>query len=246
MKRSTNILIALLLALVMSISAATAFSAAAAVKGKITVSSVKAKAGRTVTVTVTMDTNPGIATADFELVFDTDVLTLTNVKDEGFIKANDAQYAGPAHSDNLVSPYHLSWCNDLATANTTKTGKMVTLTFAIAANAQPGDYTISVASGAELYDYNTKPVDFAFVSGIVTVVPTSAYILGDVDGNESVTLVDASLIQRRLANLVITGIFNEKSADVDGNGSLTIEEATFIQRFVTKMNTPYKIGEFVV
>lgn len=66
-------------------------------------------------------------------------------------------------------------------------------------------------------------------------------ILGDVDGDNEVSIIDATLIQRKLVEMPVS-IFNELAADVDGNG-LDITDATYIQRFLAEIQTPYKIGE---
>ena len=241
MKRNAKMLLAVLLMLAVTVSAVSGLSAAAAVKGRITVGSAKVQAGKSVTVTVTMDVNPGIATADFELMFDTDALTLTAVKDEGFIPSDDAHYAGPAHSDQLVSPYHLSWCNDIATSNITKTGKLVTLTFTAAENAKPGEYSIAVVpESAELYDCNTKPVAFDFTAGTITVKRS---ILGDVDGDGAVTTADATFILRKVSQEAIPFTIDDAVADADGNGQITPMDATYIQRWLADLQSNDNIGK---
>ena len=233
----------LVLVLVITASAAACVSVSAAAKGEITIDSVRTNAGKTVELTVIMTVNPGIATVDFEVEFDDDILTLTAVKDEGFIAASEAQYAGPAHSDNLVSPYHLSWCNDVATADITKTGEMVTLTFKVDANAPDGDYAVSIIpDSAEIYDCHTKPVDFEFIDGTVTIVSEPTVILGDSDSDSLVTIFDATAIQRYLAEIPVQD-FNEAAADADEDGGITIFDATAIQRYLAEMISNENIGK---
>lgn len=70
-----------------------------------------------------------------------------------------------------------------------------------------------------------------------------SHIGGDADGDGYVTILDATKVQRVLAD------FDEEDVDavrirgdVDGNG-LDIFDATSIQRFLADMDNPYDIGE---
>ncbi|MBQ3265478.1 MAG: hypothetical protein IJH07_06845 [Ruminococcus sp.] len=57
-------------------------------------------------------------------------------------------------------------------------------------------------------------------------------LLGDVDGDGDVTIIDATLIQRHLAGITIPFEFNETVADVDKDGSATIIDVTVLQRWL--------------
>lgn len=79
------------------------------------------------------------------------------------------------------------------------------------------------------------------------VLPVSAaesYIRGDADGDGEVTILDATAIQRRIADFA-TASFDEKAADVDGDG-LNIIDATSIQRFLADLGNIYHINETVI
>lgn len=69
------------------------------------------------------------------------------------------------------------------------------------------------------------------------------YLRGDADGDGKITILDATAIQRKLANLS-NASFNEKAADVDGSG-LDITDATMIQRYLVNLEDPYHINEYV-
>ncbi len=69
-------------------------------------------------------------------------------------------------------------------------------------------------------------------------------LLGDVDGDGSVTIVDATMIQRHLASLS-TSAYHEEVADTDGDGKVTILDATAIQRFLAELDCPDGIGEAI-
>ena len=75
----------------------------------------------------------------------------------------------------------------------------------------------------------------------INVIKPISFICGDVDGDNEVSIIDATLIQRKLVEMPVS-TFNELVADVDGNG-LDITDATYIQRYLAEIPTPYKIGE---
>ena len=70
----------------------------------------------------------------------------------------------------------------------------------------------------------------------------SSNILGDVDGDGEVTIIDATCIQRKLASIP-TATFIEAVADADGDGELTIIDATVIQRHLAQLSAPEGIGK---
>ena len=82
------------------------------------------------------------------------------------------------------------------------------------------------------------------VNGIAADEPPVRLVLGDVDGDGSVTIVDATMIQRHLASLS-TSAYHEEVADTDGDGKVTILDATAIQRFLAELDCPDGIGEAI-
>ena len=75
------------------------------------------------------------------------------------------------------------------------------------------------------------------------IVESLPAILGDVDGDGEVTILDATFIQRYLADLPIPFEFNEAIADVDGEDGVTIIDATYIQRWLADLDCPKGIGQ---
>ena len=57
-----------------------------------------------------------------------------------------------------------------------------------------------------------------------------ACAVGDADGDGMITVLDATRIQRALADLIPTGELNTVACDTDGDGSITILDATRIHR----------------
>ena len=81
-----------------------------------------------------------------------------------------------------------------------------------------------------------------------TEAPTDApeaFLLGDVDDDEEVTVLDATYIQRYDAGFR-TPMSEEVillRGDVDGDGEVGVIDATYIQRYNAGFSTPYPIGE---
>lgn len=82
-----------------------------------------------------------------------------------------------------------------------------------------------------------------------TEAPTEVSVkyLGDVDGDGTVTAIDATLIQRHLC-YIKTMISDEMimMGDVDGDGIITIIDVSFIMRYLATIEVPYPIGEPII
>ena len=76
---------------------------------------------------------------------------------------------------------------------------------------------------------------------VITNPDPVTYMIGDADGDEIITVCDATVIQRVLASMDVFH-FVEVAADIDKNG-LDITDATKIQRFLADYNDLYRIGE---
>ena len=91
------------------------------------------------------------------------------------------------------------------------------------------------------YKRSTAEV-YAFLNRFEFVELSEEEYLGDVDGDGSVSIIDATCIQRHLASLPVA-FYNESAADTDGDGSVTIIDATCIQRWLASLPCPNGIGE---
>ena len=72
---------------------------------------------------------------------------------------------------------------------------------------------------------------------------STALILGDADLDGEVTVLDATHIQRYLADLEELSDDAMKTADADEDGSVTILDATVIQRWLADLTVDHPIGE---
>lgn len=70
------------------------------------------------------------------------------------------------------------------------------------------------------------------------------YYLGDADWDDNITAMDATKIQRHLAEMLgPNDPINKRAADVDGDGEVTILDVTIIQRYLAQFSVAYPIGE---
>ena len=73
--------------------------------------------------------------------------------------------------------------------------------------------------------------------------PDEDIICGDADGNGQITIMDATCMQRYLADLSVNS-FCYDAANLSGS-VLTIMEATYIQRYLAEFTVPYDIGGII-
>ena len=77
----------------------------------------------------------------------------------------------------------------------------------------------------------------------VPFIPIEGDILGDIDSNGDVMIVDATYIQRHIAGIPIPYTLNETIADTDADGTVTVMDATYIQRWLANLKSNDNIGK---
>lgn len=92
------------------------------------------------------------------------------------------------------------------------------------------DDTVVLADNAEVADSYGRMILLVNL----TTQPKSPILLGDVDGDGEVTVLDATAIQRKLAYLTVEP-YIEEAADVNGDGNVSIFDATAIQRMLANL-----------
>ena len=200
------------------------FTCVSAATGKELALSVETKqvtAGSSFDVTVSITENPGIAALRLSIAYDTDVLTLTDVKDAGLL--------GDVTLDNVnSSPYKVVWINGDTAENITSTGKILTLTFKAKniTEETSASVNVSLASANDCLDKDLNKVTLAVSGGDITVSPAEI-LKGDVDGNGIVDEADAI---RVLYYYVDGGTYYpvNQSVDFDGNGVENSDDAVYL------------------
>lgn len=97
--------------------------------------------------------------------------------------------------------------------------------------------TLGVWYGSYGYEYaKEQNIPYVLLNGVK---------LGDVDGDETVSISDVTSIQRYLAELeMLEGIYLH-AADTNQDGTLDISDATAIQMYLAEYDIEYPIGEVI-
>ena len=103
------------------------------------------------------------------------------------------------------------------------------------------DYWKCPKCGKYFIKFGSRLVEANYPDDMI-IDATGPYLLGDADGDGEVSSIDVTLIQRKMADMDISGGFCRKAADVDRNDEIEIIDGTYIQRHLAMMETPYLIG----
>ena len=194
---------------------------------QIVVESKTTSAGSTVAVNISIANNPGFVTMGIQVAYDSN-LTLLSVSDTGFVP-------GQMFSTEIENPQPLYWANPTATADCTVNGKIATLTFKVADNAEEGEYHIRVSYDYDNYDiYNQsgEAVQFATVNGTLTVTDV---VYGDVNGDGRVNNLDGMVLMRHLAKWPsYPASMISPGADVNADGRINNLDGMILMRHLAK------------
>jgi hypothetical protein len=193
----------------------------------IQVESKSGNAGGTVQVPVVIANNPGIVSMSLTITYDECVLTLVEVNDTELI-------GGALHSDNLSSPYQLTWANDTIKEDIVENGSVVILVFKIADDAPNGDYSVEVSYDYENYDilnYSGASVYFHTVEGVINI---RDFLYGDVNSDGRVNNLDRQILTRYLAKWedYPASVIDMNAADVNNDGSVNNLDRQILTRYL--------------
>lgn len=95
-----------------------------------------------------------------------------------------------------------------------------------------GYCTAGVTNVVYLYESDIKPIE-------------ETVILGDVNLDGTVNVVDATLVQKASADIVVLDGNSKISADVNEDGSIDVKDATVIQKYIAGIDTETRAGKEV-
>lgn len=102
-------------------------------------------------------------------------------------------------------------------------GDVFTMTLNIPSGMAEGEYPIELTE-MELTDTNNKSYAVEYYRGTLIV---SDYTVGDANGDDKVTMADASMVTNKFLGNATEGIVM-KAADVNGDGKITMADASII------------------
>ena len=166
------------------------------------------------------------------------------IADEAFSDCSDLEAVTIPDSVVYIGAYAFDSCENLASvtipASVTTIGN-----FAFGYSFDYDNDDMIKAEGFSIQGYNgTAAEQYANDNGLTFISlgdKPSGMILGDADNDGEVTILDATVIQRHIAELS-TESFNEAAADADQDGMVTIMDATSIQRHIAELPTNENIG----
>lgn len=187
----------------------------------IVIDDVDIVAGETATVDIALKNNPGIASMRIEVSFDSEILTLTDVK---FNSEMGGQYMLPS---SYKSPVILNW---VGTADAEGDFVFVTLTFKVSENANVGGVTnISISYDEEdVYDITETNINFVTEGGALTVIN---YLPGDINNDGTINNKDITRLLKYLSNWDVE--VNENALDVNGDGSVNNKDVTRLLKYMS-------------
>lgn len=101
----------------------------------------------------------------------------------------------------------------------------------------------AIHEGSEIFTFTTE-------NGISATVETSngdtqSALLGDVNGDGIITVVDVTAVQRYIAQMDSLMDVYVSAADVNGDGTVDIIDATVLQKYLAEFELPYPIGQTI-
>lgn len=229
MKKIISIIVAIVLVMSIAITATYASNSnvkttSASSTPEFVVESTSGKVGETVSVNIMVKNNPGITALQLNVSYSEKNLQLTSIENGGLF--NDAI----THSKLDKNPIIISWYSS-SSEDESANGCLATLKFKILDGAT--DSNISITYDEEnVFNSAFNNVKFNTTPGAVSV---NSFMLGDVDDDGRVSIMDATMIQRHIAQLTTISEERIKSADTDKDGKVSIMDATVIQRFIAQL-----------
>ena len=114
---------------------------------------------------------------------------------------------------------------------------MLDLTFVVNPDAS-GTAVVEIPTDSNEYDFvfargnDTTIINAATVNGALDI---ASLVLGDVDENGKVNVIDANLIRRYAARLVELNGTQLLAADVNGDGKVNVIDANLVRRYVAHL-----------
>lgn len=203
--------------------------------------------GSKVTVLYKLNSNMGVVDGQWTVKYDTSKLKF-NMDDN---KADGKQTIMPSQT-NLI---HNAYSNVIKGTFTNPQDPTqyngdtyISLTFEVIGSGTASVYldteylTVGYVKNNKLHQAsvvdNSKVCDVTGIAGFenVSVKGTTAFvgdvILGDVDMDGDITVIDATEVQKYVAQLVVFTNDQMTAADVDHDGTISVKDATTIQKFV--------------
>lgn len=231
MKKIISIIVAIVLVMSIAITATYASNinvktTSASNMPEFVVESTSGKVGDTVSVNIMVKNNPGITALQLNVSYSAKDLELVSIENGGLF--NDAI----THSKLDKNPIIISWYSS-SSEDESKNGCLATLKFKILDNAQTNEVCLTYDEN-NVFDSSFNNIYFNATSGSVKI---NTGLLGDVNEDGVVSILDAIIIQKHLVGLTNLTDSQKSVADANGDGVVSILDATLIQKYLVGIIT---------
>lgn len=180
------------------------------------VSDARGSVGEDLQLTVSALNNPGIIAATLQLGYNAEELQLVKAENLSDLKSFSL-------SGNTIK---LGGTNE--TANEAADGALIRLTFKALKDCDASAVSLSYKP-ADVYNYAMQNVEFAINNGAISA---GSYILGDVNNDGKVDLLDVTVLRRHLADWEGYADIVKLAADVNEDGNIDLLDATILRRYL--------------
>ncbi len=179
--------------------------------------SLETLAGKEVVVTLLIKNNPGIAGLLVSLGYDESVLTLKDTK-------RGDLFSGFSAAKNFAWDESYDVVED---------GILATFTFAVAEDAEVGDYSIEVIIRS-CTNENLDDVELTSVNGTISVID---FVYGDANGDAQIDMKDVVIMRKYITNFdydTNTSPVNVGyGADANGDGLIDMKDVVILRKYIT-------------
>lgn len=188
----------------------------------LTVESITAVQGEEITLNVSVQNNPGILGGEIQLSYDS-ALTL-----KGVTAGEAFSYMNMTKPGKLVSGCRFLWDGMQVLPQDAVDGVILSLTFDVSPDAEPGSYLEVSVTPDGFYDGDVYSVEVSAVKGGVAIAD---YTPGDVNDDARVNAGDVILVRRFITGGYNVSI-NENAANVNLDDRINSADVILIRRFI--------------
>lgn len=197
----------------------------------LTAESMTAVPGHEIVVPIQISSKAQISELHFIALYDADALQLISAEAGGVVSSIGSAAIESSVSGKVV----YSWSTDAATS---VNGDILNLHFKVLQAEKPealirfeseeGSQSVcTVWTGGEQASMNCETI-----AGRITFLNI---LLGDVNGDGSVNVIDANMVRRAAAKLILLSDTQKLAADVNHDGKINIVDANLIRRYAAKL-----------
>lgn len=194
--------------------------------------------GNIIELRLEISNNPGLTALSVYINY-SDNVELLSIEDAGLFR--DKISTGRMSSNPAIISWYSLDCKDCQ-----ESGTLAILRFKVKSGSEDSIFSLTYDPD-NVFDSNFQNIQMSTDKANFIIQQSSdqplSYILGDVDSDAIVTILDVTFTQRNLANIPTPYTETIKlCGDVDEDGDLSIIDTTLIQRFLADFAVPYPIN----